>query len=130
MSDQAVRYVGAYNRRGYLQWCYDHGYDYQRLDWGCVPSWNWLPAHGEPQCRYMVTPRAAERRDWPRIEAGVDRLGAVRVYAPHEDPDTGLTAFAYTPDDRMPQPSGLTRRFAEALDALPPTVVEAGGRDG
>jgi hypothetical protein len=44
-----------------------------------------------------------------------------------DDPDMGLTAFAYTPDDRMPQPSELTRRFAEALDALPPTVVDPDG---
>lgn len=87
-------YVIAYNRREYLQWCYEHGYDYQRRDWIPAHAASWLRAHAEPDCRYMMTQRARERRDWPAIEAELESLSAVRVYAPHEDPDMGLTASA------------------------------------
>jgi hypothetical protein len=130
-------YVIAFNRREYLQWCFANDYDFERRDWIYVPDGRWLrkhTQHAEPGYRYIMTPRATERRDWPDIEARLNADGAVRVDADGEsweqfsarvladpfyggDPDRGLTAFAYTPDGRMPQPSELTRRFVQALDA-------------
>ena len=78
----AWNYVIGYNRREYLQWCFHEGYDAYRPDWIFAYGAQWWRAHAEPDCRYMLTPRATQRRDWPAIEAELRCLDAVRVYPP------------------------------------------------
>jgi len=65
-----VTYVIAYNWREYFQWCAENGYDYQRTDWAYAHDPRWLLGRvkrREGPFQYLLTPRAAERRDWPEL---------------------------------------------------------------
>lgn len=81
-------FVIAYNRREFFQWCAQHGFDYQRLDWVFAPDGEWLRRQTQDlpdgQMCYILTPRATERGDWALIAQVLVARCAVRVH-----PDAG-----------------------------------------
>lgn len=94
LEEVPVTYVVAYNRREYLQWCAQTGEDPGRLDRVYVHNAAWLRSFLKEQSgyRYLVTPRAMDRRDFPEIQATLRADKAVRVNPDgsiyvHEEPE-------------------------------------------
>lgn len=77
-------YVVAYNRREYLEWCFEHRYDYyKRSEYVYIHGAPWLRKYATDDARryhYMLTPRATGRQDWPAIETELARLNAERIH--------------------------------------------------
>lgn len=70
-------YAIAYNRRVYLEWCFETGVDYESMTY--VPDGKWLAKHGEPGLRFKLTRRWEDRRDWETILDALTDLRAVNV---------------------------------------------------